>query len=79
MRIEWDEEKNRRNLKKHGIDFDLASEVFGDPLARYELERIVDGEERWQAVGMVKTSFLIVVVHCYRTRDGNEFTRIISA
>ena len=32
MRIEWDEEKNVRNQRKHGgLDFETASKVFGDP------------------------------------------------
>lgn len=33
MELEWDEEKNLANQKKHGgIDFALASFVFADPL-----------------------------------------------
>lgn len=33
MRIEWDEEKNSRNLLKHGIPFEIAREVFAAPFA----------------------------------------------
>jgi uncharacterized DUF497 family protein len=29
--FEWDEEKNKQNLKKHGVPFDLAQYAFGDP------------------------------------------------
>lgn len=32
--FEWDESKASRNVQKHGVSFDEASTVFGDPLAR---------------------------------------------
>ena len=35
MRIvfEWDEEKAKQNLRKHGVSFEEAKTVFGDPLS----------------------------------------------
>ena len=33
MRYEWDENKNERNLEKHGLSFETASLVFDDPNA----------------------------------------------
>ena len=30
--FEWDQEKARRNAKNHGVTFDEASTVFGEPL-----------------------------------------------
>ncbi|MCM1382174.1 MAG: BrnT family toxin, partial [Muribaculaceae bacterium] len=30
MNFEWDEEKERKNIIKHGIDFETASRVFKD-------------------------------------------------
>ena len=33
MRFEWDEVKNRRNLRKHKISFESAKLVFDDPQA----------------------------------------------
>ena len=36
MIFEWDEEKNRINLEKHGIDFETAMLVFND-LQRIEI------------------------------------------
>lgn len=33
LRFEWDRDKARQNLKKHGISFEDASEVFSDALA----------------------------------------------
>ena len=29
--FEWDEDKARRNLAKHGVSFEEASTVFSDP------------------------------------------------
>lgn len=30
MHFEWDENKNKLNITKHGIDFETASRVFDD-------------------------------------------------
>lgn len=79
MRFEWDENKNIKNYEKHGVSFEIASKVFDDPLIVYILERIVDGEERWQAFGKVADLPLLVVVHTYRDSNGEEIIRIISA
>jgi uncharacterized DUF497 family protein len=79
MGFEWDQEKNRANYAKHEISFELASRIFDDPLAAYIFDRVVDGEERWHAVGKVLDLPLLVVVHTYRDREGEEVIRIISA
>lgn len=31
--FEWDEEKSQSNLRKHGVSFEEASTIFGDPLS----------------------------------------------
>ena len=36
IEFEWDPAKARSNLAKHGIDFETASYVFGDPFALTE-------------------------------------------
>ncbi|MBR4605403.1 MAG: BrnT family toxin [Lachnospiraceae bacterium] len=79
MKFEWDENKNRINYAKHGVSFEVASKVFNDPLAAYIFDRIVDGEERWHAVGKIDNLPLIVVVHTYRNENNEEIIRIISA
>jgi hypothetical protein len=33
LEFEWDEAKAKGNLKKHGVSFEEASSIFGDPLA----------------------------------------------
>lgn len=50
MQFEWDPEKARSNLAKHGVSFEDARLVWEDELAQFRLERIVEGEERWHAI-----------------------------
>ena len=69
IRCEWDEEKNKINQNKHGIDFETARLVFDDPFCVTFVERVSGGEERWHAIGSVEDIIVIVVVHTYR-QDG---------
>ena len=34
--FEWDDDKSSANLRKHGIDFDDASEVFYGPIILHQ-------------------------------------------
>lgn len=78
MFFEWDENKNRINKAKHGVDFETAATVFDDPLLASRVERIVDGEERWQTIGMAEGLMLLLVAHL--DICGNVTTiRILSA
>ncbi len=79
MRFEWDEAKNRRNQVKHKISFGTAQSVFDDPSLLSHLERIVDGEERWQSLGQIDSAIVVVVAHTWCDEDGEEVIRIISA
>jgi hypothetical protein len=79
MQVEWDEHKNLRNQRKHGISFEDAEEVFLDPLHVSLTERVVDGEQRWQTVGMIEGGLLLFVVHTSCEDDVEEAIRIISA
>jgi hypothetical protein len=87
VRFEWDEAKNLANKRKHGISFEEASHVFFDPLHVVVEDRVLDGEQRWQALGVVKRNagslILLLVAHTIRDEsktDGYvEVVRIISA
>jgi uncharacterized protein len=83
IQFEWDQEKNRSNKRKHGVSFEVAREVFRDPLRVSIIDRVVEGEERWQTCGMVKDVLLLVVAHTNweDIEDDNpvECVRIISA
>lgn len=76
MKFEWDARKDRENRRKHGISFQEATTVFGDPLAG----TIPDpdhsrGELRYLTIGHSSNDRLVVVSH---TEEGENF-RIISA
>lgn len=78
MRFEWDSEKARRNLGKHGVSFELAQRVWDDPLHVIVPDRIEGGEQRWHAIGLVGSVAVLVVVHSYPDGD-DERVRIIGA
>ncbi len=79
MRIEWDEPKNCSNRGKHGVSFETAQLVFDDSHHLSIQDRDVDGEERWQTLGLVGGKLLLLVAHTWRDSDREEKVRIISA
>lgn len=79
MRIEWDEEKARSNLAKHGVSFEAAAKVFDDPDRASEIDWVVDQEVRWRSIGRVGFMTVIFVAHTEETAFGETLVRIISA
>ena len=76
MRFEWDPKKAATNLKKHGVSFQEAATVFGDPLAiTFQDPDHSKDEERQLTFGLSLQKRLIVVSHTER----QDATRIISA
>ena len=76
----WDQAKNRINQKKHGVSFEAATHVFDDPFHLSRLERVIDGEERWQTIGRAGDILLLLVAHTWREDpSGEPDIRIISA
>jgi len=73
----WDENKNRANLKKHGVDFNDAARAWYDPyrLDFYDREHSSNTETRWMFLGAVAGAVLFVV----ETEPDEETVRIISA
>jgi len=74
MKFEWDEKKNKDNIKKHGIDFADVPAMFDQPMF-VNMDAGDYGEDRWIGVGMLKN---IVVVVVFTERE-EESIRIISA
>jgi uncharacterized DUF497 family protein len=70
--FQWDAEKARTNVAKHGIDFEDAIDVFYGPIILRRSDRIQ--EERWVAVGYSEDRLIAVVF----TKRANTI-RIISA
>jgi uncharacterized DUF497 family protein len=84
MRADWNEKKERSNWRKHRVRFDVAARVFDDHHAVTALDRVVDGEVRWQTIGKVPIStggaMTLLVVHTNLEDEGDgELVRIISA
>lgn len=78
--FEWDAKKAETNYRKHGVRFEEATQVFSDPLAVSEQDRIENSEERWQTLGMIGGCLILLVAHTVRLEDeGIEVIRIISA
>lgn len=61
MIFEWDEEKNKINMEKHGIDFDTAMLVFNDlqRIEIYDIEHSLE-EDRYNTIGMVNDVLFVV-------------------
>jgi uncharacterized DUF497 family protein len=72
----WDERKDRANKRKHGISFDLATLVFDDPFHVSRQDREVEGEERWQTIGMVQGTRVLLVAHT--VEEDETLVRILS-
>ena len=51
MRFEWDDGKNRQNLRKHDVSFETAILVFDDPFALAQRDLAFEAEERWITLG----------------------------
>jgi uncharacterized protein len=79
MWVTWDPAKNQKNIKRHGISFEEAQFVFDDPYSFMEPDRVVDGEQRWHTVGVIRGTLLIIVAHTYEEQDGKEHAHLISA
>jgi uncharacterized protein len=76
MRFEWDPKKAAANLKKHGVAFQEAATVFGDPLAiTFQDPDHSEDEARQLTFGLSLRKRLIVVSHTQR----EDRTRIIGA
>lgn len=74
IRYAWDPKKAAANRAKHGVSFEMAKEVFKNPLAVRNLDDLY-GEERSTIVGMVGNRLLVVVF----TEGSDGAIRIISA
>ena len=76
MRFEWDPEKARRSVAKHGVSFDEASSAFADPLSlTIDDPDHSQGEHRLLLLGETYSGKLVVVAHL----ADDETVRIISA
>lgn len=76
LTFEWDPEKAKANVAKHGVSFPEAATAFGDPLSIViDDPAYMEGEQRWVLLGMTFDGRLVVVAHAER----GENIRLISA
>jgi uncharacterized protein len=76
MEFEWNPDKAKSNLEKHGISFEEAATVFNDALSATfpDPDRSV-GESRYVIIGVSRFGNLLIVSHT----DREDKIRIISA
>ncbi|MCB0197023.1 MAG: BrnT family toxin [Anaerolineae bacterium] len=72
--FEWDDNKAKSNLRKHGVSFEEAAEVFFDPFYQSG-DASANQEQRDFIIGYSLAPRLLLVVYVER----GERTRIISA
>ena len=77
FRFHWGPDKARSNLSKHGVSFEEAATVFGDPLSITisDPEHSTAEEGRFLIVGQSTLGRLVVVAH---SETGDDI-RLISA
>jgi hypothetical protein len=76
MEFDWDPKKASVNILKHGVSFQEAATIFGDPLAiTFADPDHSNSECRYITFGLSLQKRLLVVSH----KDGENSTRIISA
>jgi len=74
VNFEWDEQKNQENIRKHGLDFADAWEIFDAPMQTALDTRADYKEDRWTGIGFLGTRIVVVVF----TQSSEDVVRIIS-
>jgi uncharacterized DUF497 family protein len=75
MKVLWDPEKAKANLKKHGVRFSDAEGALFDPMALTCEDESSEGEQRFISIGTEAFGKVVVVVYSHR----GEAVRMISA
>lgn len=73
MRFSWHEPKRQITLKRRGLDFAHAEQVFVGPTFTFEGDRKDYGEQRWVSLGLLREK-VVVIVHT----ESEDEIRIIS-
>ena len=79
--FEWDDEKAKKNQRKHKVNFDEAKTVFGDPLlVSFPDEYHSDEEQRLVSIGASSQNKILTVAHTEILENGDTIVvRLISA
>lgn len=74
MDFEWDDDKDQKNIRNHGLDFTDTWQIFDEPMLTEIDNREDYGEERFIGIGFLK-NFIVVVIF---TEPNEDKIRIIS-
>lgn len=78
LKFEWDPQKARSNIKKHGVSFEEAMTVFADEQAiMFDDPDHSQDEDRSIILGFSAKARMLIVCHCMRGEG--DIIRIISA
>ncbi len=81
MEFTWLPERERSNIRAHGLDFSLARQVLENPLADTLLDRVLYGEERWRTTGTVRGDEwlkTLVIILTYPNPDDDTRVHVLS-
>lgn len=74
MDFEWDEEKNRENIRRHGLDFADAELVFSMPMWVRPDVRFDYGEHRFIGIGFLENRVVLIAF----SEPAEDIVRVIS-
>ena len=74
MNFEWDEQKNRTNIRKHDFDFSDAHDLFDLPMFVGVDTREPYGEPRFIGIGFLRQRIVVIVF----AEAGDDTIRVIS-
>jgi uncharacterized DUF497 family protein len=74
VQFEWDEQKNQANIRRHGLSFADAWEIFTAFVFTQIDNREEYGEDRWIGIGALGERVVVIVF----TERGDDVVRIIS-
>ena len=74
----WSNDKNRENIKKHGVSFREAAPVFLDPylIIRHDEVHSTPEETRWKGIGVLGNDLLLAIIF---SEEKDNVVRLISA
>ena len=75
MKLEWDEDKNRANIRRHRIDFADVHPLFDGPMFVTLDTRKDYGEDRMIGIGLLRNAVVVVVF----VEKAEDTIRLISA
>lgn len=84
MQFEWDENKRKSNIAKHGFDFVDASQVFEGATLTFEDDRFAYGEQRFITLGLLRGRVIVIahteiqdIVRVISMREGTKREQVI--